>query len=1148
MKIERLFTKVKGQPYSGIKFVERNSKLVNADGSSASQTIKVTTPEGWSQVATDILAQKYLRRAGIPKIGCETDCRQVFHRLSGCWTDWGKRYKYFKTEDDADVFYDEICHMLAHQICAPNSPQWFNTGLYYAYGIEGKSQGHYYVDPETQEVVKSKSAYERPQPHACFIQSIKDDLVNDGGIMDLWTREARLFKYGSGTGTNFSNIRGQGEPLAGGGLSSGLMSFLKIGDSAAGAIKSGGTTRRAAKMVCLDLSHPDIEDFIGWKTKEEQKVAALVAGSKSLEMHMNAVLRAVNSTQVFTDPNDRYSPQHNETLKNALVKAKEAALPLNYIQRAIDLAKQGFTELKIDTYNTDWNSKAYASVSGQNSNNSIRIPNEFMEATENGLKWQLKFRVNGKVAKELDARALWDDIAFAAWSCADPGVQFDTTINEWHTCPQDGRINASNPCSEYMFLDDTACNLASVNLLKFYDATAEKFDVQAFRHACRLWTIVLDISMQMAQFPSREIAKKSWDYRTLGLGYANIGALLMTMGMPYGSRKALAFTGAVTSVMCGEAYKTSAELAAKFGPFPRYQDNASDMLRVINNHRNAAFADDDFLGLSIKPMMIDHEQIDQKDLSEQAKTVWEQALRLGKKCGFRNAQTTALAPTGTIGLLMECDTTGVEPDYALVKFKKLAGGGYFKIINQSIPTALRRLGYTEQQINEIISYCMGSGSLKNAPFINHDSLRSKGFSNETLEKLEKELPTSFDISFVFNKWNIGEDFCVEALKIDREKLAPCDANILELLNFTKEEIAKAGEFVCGTMTLEGAPYIRPEHLAVFDCASKCGTKGTRFITAKAHIDMMAAVQPFISGAISKTINLPYEATIKDVQDAYNYSWKKMLKANAIYRDGSKLSQPLNTHASEWLDLVTEQKPTAEIIKKIAKDMSMALVSKRSPLPSKRSGYTQKVKMGGHNIYLRTGEYQDGHLGEIFLDINKEGTLLRSMMNCFAVAVSLGLQYGVPLDEFVEVFTFTRFEPNGPVIGHENIKRATSIIDFIFRDLAINYLGRDDLAHVPTEKNPKTKAALNISTKSSPKALQQDAGNDGTTASTATGTQQLTNVVVYSEEDFNKFAHRYSEARLKGYEGDPCPECESLTLVRNGSCLKCDSCGATTGCS
>jgi ribonucleoside-diphosphate reductase alpha chain len=1154
MKINRLFTKEPGQPYSGINFVERTSKLVNSDGSSASQTIEVTVPEQWSQVATDILAQKYLRRAGIPKIQSESDSRQVFHRLAGCWTDWGKRYDYFATEQDADAFYDEVCHMLAHQMVAPNSPQWFNTGLYYAYGIEGKGQGHYYVDPKSLEVVKSKSAYERPQPHACFIQSIKDDLVSEGGIMDLWTREARLFKYGSGTGTNFSSIRGQGEPLAGGGVSSGLMSFLKIGDSAAGAIKSGGTTRRAAKMVCLDLSHPDIEDFINWKVREEQKVAALVAGSKSLEKHMNAILAA---TRNHDGVEDAFNPKKNVALKQAMMNAQQAFIPLNYIQRALDLAQQGFTSLEIETYNTDWNSKAYATVAGQNSNNSLRVPNEFMEAVERDLKWQLRFRVNGKVAKEVNARDLWNDISYAAWSCADPGVQFDTTINEWHTCPKDGRINASNPCSEYMFLDDTACNLASVNLIKFYDEETGQFDVHKFRHACHLWTLILDISVQMAQFPSKEIAQRSWDYRTLGLGYANIGALLMKMGIPYGSEKALAFTGAVTSIMCGEAYKTSAEMAAKFGPFPRYKPNAGDMLRVIRNHRRAAYGEADFEGLTITPMFIDHDKVGQKELSEQAKTVWDEALKLGKKYGYRNAQTTCLAPTGTIGLLMDCDTTGVEPDFALVKFKKLAGGGYFKIINQSIPAALRTLGYSKSEIDEIVGYCLGKGTLHNAPGISYESLRAKGFTQEVIDRIEKELPASFDITFVFNKWVLGEKFCSEQLKISSEDLSKSDCNILKLIGFSQEEITRANEHVCGTMTVEGAPYLKPEHLPVFDCASKCGTKGTRFISVESHIRMMAAAQPFISGAISKTINLPYEATVDDIKNAYVYSWRSMLKANAIYRDGSKLSQPLNAHSSDLIHLLAEDAPKAEIIKKVVQEVAQKIAHKREPLPGRRSGYTQKVKIGGHNIYLRTGEYEDGRVGEIFLDINKEGTLLRSMMNCFAVAVSLGLQYGVPLDEFVEVFTFTKFEPNGLVIGHDNVKRATSIIDYIFRDLAINYLGRSDLAHVaPAHAAGKTKSAapqpVVASQKSSASsaAMHAAGGAEAVSAGSVKGTAAAAAVpvVVYSEEDFDKFARKYSEARRKGYEGDPCPECESMTLVRNGSCLKCDSCGSTTGCS
>jgi ribonucleoside-diphosphate reductase alpha chain len=1174
MKFVRRFTRTKGQPYEGIQFVERTSELRNSDGSKASSSLKIQVPDFWSQVATDIMAQKYLRRAGIPGINCETDSRQVFHRLAGCWADWGRRFQYFDSEDDATIFYEEACHMLAMQMAAPNSPQWFNTGLYYAYGLKGNGQGHYYVDPKSNAITRSQNAYERPQPSACFIQSVSDDLVNDGGIMDLWTREARLFKYGSGSGTNFSHIRGTGEKLAGGGVSSGLMSFLKIGDRAAGAIKSGGTTRRAAKMVCLDLDHPDISEFVNWKVQEEQKVVALVAGSKAMEEHLNAILLACKDSE---DEENRFDPRHNQNLKEAIKKAKRAHLPLNYIQRVIDLARLGYVDIKVETFDTDWNSEAYATVAGQNSNNSVRVPNEFMRALDKDGDWQLKHRTDGQVSKTLKARDLWNDITYAAWASADPGVQFDTTINEWHTCPEDGRIEASNPCSEYMFLDDTACNLASLNLLRFYDEDAGAFKVEDYKHACRIWTVILDISVQMGQFPSQTIARKSWDFRTLGLGYANIGAMLMRMGIAYGSPEAMAITGALTSIMCGEAYHTSAELAKELGAFPNYEKNKRHMLRVLRNHRRAAHAAlknngsgglGDYEGLTIRPQEIDHKHCP-ATLSEEAKTAWDKALKLGEKHGFRNAQVTVIAPTGTIGLLMDCDTTGIEPDFALVKFKKLAGGGYFKIINQSVPPALKTLGYEKQQVEEIVAYCTGRGTLVNAPEINHQSLSQIGFSNELLLKIEAELPQAFDISFVFNKWNLGEDFCTSVLGLEPEAIRAPDANLLKLMGFTAEQIEAANEYVCGTMTVEGAPHLKPEHLPVFDCANKCGRKGKRFIPSDAHIQMMAAAQPFISGAISKTINLPYEASIDDIGACYVKSWRAMIKANALYRDGSKLSQPLNATAFDWSEVLEEAPSPVEQVKKIATEMTKEYLRGRRPLPSRRSGYTQKAKIGGHTIYLRTGEYEDGKLGEIFLDINKEGTLLRSMMNCFAVSVSLGLQYGVPLDEFADVFTFARFEPNGLVTGHDNIKRATSIIDFIFRDLAVNYLGRHDLAHIPPEEvlEPKRRDGRRAGAVSSKVVAAENslaehhsAGNEMSVAvafesSTSNGSGGLLEMssdriftVAYSEKDFNDFAAKYTEARMKGYEGDPCPDCGALTLVRNGSCLKCNSCGNTTGCS
>jgi len=1160
MKFTRRFTKTKGQPYEGLNFVERTSELKNSDGSKASKSMKVSVPDGWSQVATDIIAQKYLRRAGIPTIECETDSRQVFHRLAGCWTDWAKRYGYFDSDEDAAAFYDDTCHMLARQMCAPNSPQWFNTGLYYAYGLKGKGQGHYYVDPASGELEKSGSAYERPQPHACFIQSIQDDLVGEGGIMDLWTREARLFKYGSGTGTNFSNVRAEGEPLAGGGVSSGLMSFLKIGDRAAGAIKSGGTTRRAAKMVCLDLDHPDVLNFVNWKVTEEQKVAALVAGSKCMEEHLNAIMSACSKPIDASHEADRFDPAKNDDLKKAMKHAKRAHIPLSYIQRVLDLARQGQRSIKIETYNTDWNSQAYNTVSGQNSNNSVRIPNSFMKAVENDSEWELKWRMSGKVARTIKARDLWEDISQAAWSCADPGVQFDTTINEWHTCPEDGRINASNPCSEYMFLDDTACNLASLNLLTFY--TEENgFDVEAYLHATRIWTVILDVSVQMAQFPSKEIARKSWDFRTLGLGYANIGALLMCMGIPYGSEEALAWTGALTAIMCGESYRTSAEMAKELGAFPGYARNREHMLRVIRNHRAAAFAAKDYEGLTIKPLALDQKRCP-KNLLAASHDVWERALAMGEEHGYRNAQVTVIAPTGTIGLLMDCDTTGIEPDFALVKFKKLAGGGYFKIINQSIPPALKKLGYNKNEVREIVAYCIGHGTLAEAPYINFESLKAKGFTDEILVKINNDLPQAFDITFAFNKWSIGEDFCLNVLKLRKEDIDRVDANLLKLLGFSAEEIEAANEYVCGTMTLEGAPGLKEEHLPVFDCANKCGRKGKRFIAADKHIKMMAAAQPFISGAISKTINLPYEANVEDIKSAYKTSWSMMLKANALYRDGSKLSQPLNATASSWVDVIDHDDSPVEQVKKIATHIVKEYVRTRRPLPSRRGGYTQKVKIDGHTIYLRTGEYEDGQLGEVFLDLNKEGTLLRSVMNCFAIAVSLGLQYGVPLEEYVDVFTFTRFEPNGQVIGHDNLKRATSIIDFIFRDLAINYLDRHDLAHLAPdevkEPRPKNRKAAKSTTTisgsggSGPRAAHAShmvmTSAVGAVATDVSGFTETSGSTALALTFSEKVYEQYSAAKMKGYEGDPCPDCGSLTLVRNGSCLKCNTCGGTTGCS
>ncbi|MEW6247091.1 MAG: adenosylcobalamin-dependent ribonucleoside-diphosphate reductase [Nitrospirota bacterium] len=1001
--------------------------------------------------------------------------------------------------------------------------------------------------------------------HNCFIQSIEDDLVNENGIMDLWVREARLFKYGSGTGTNFSRLRGDGEPLSGGGRSSGLMSFLKIGDRAAGAIKSGGTTRRAAKMVCLDLDHPDVEEFIDWKVIEEQKVAAMVTGSKICAQRLNAVLKACHVVGGDGQMKVEIDPKKNPALQEAIHAARRDHVPEAYIDRMFAYAQQGFTHFVFHEYDTNWDGRAYQTVSGQNSNNSIRIPNAFFEALEKDGDWQLKRRTDGKVCKVVKARELWDKIAWAAWICADPGTQYDTTINEWHTCPEDGRINASNPCSEYMFLDDTACNLASINLAEFFTPDG-RFDLETFRHAVRLWTIVLEISVLMASFPSRAIAEKSYIFRTLGLGYANLGTILMRQGIPYDSPQALAICGAITAIMTGEAYSASAEMAAELWPFPGYAKNREHMLRVIRNHRRAAYnaPPEEYEGLTIKPMGIQPEHCP-PDLLLAARRAWDRALELGTAYGFRNAQVTCIAPTGTIGLVMDCDTTGIEPDFALVKFKKLAGGGYFKIINQSLPPALRTLGYTETQMQDIVHYCIGRQTLKGAPFINHETLKEKGFDDAALERLEHSLKQAFEIQFAFNKFTLGEEFCREKLGFTDAQLNEPNFNMLKALGFTQEEVAAANDYCCGAMTVEGAPHLKAEHLPVFDCANRCGRIGQRYIPIEAHIRMMAAAQPFISGGISKTINMPADATVEDVKAAYLLAWRSMVKAVALYRDGSKLSQPLNASS----DSGKAVEPSADVLSAAEKMTERVLVryrylAKRRPLPARRNGYTQKAIVGGHKIYLRTGEYEDGTLGEIFLDMHKEGAAFRSLMNCFAIAISLGLQHGVPLEEFVEAFVFTRFEPNGPVKLNDRIKMATSIIDYIFRELAVTYLDRYDLAQVQpedlrmdsvkkddqdpecTDEEADIQALQSASIIADKFPSRHDAGNGARGNGQGNG-HALAHQVEITRESLTVTAIR-DTARLKGYEGDPCPECKQFTMVRNGTCLKCVNCGATNGCS
>jgi len=1118
LEFPRRFTREDKSVFDLFEYDYRTSIIRNTNGEVVFEMNNVEVPKQWSQIATDIIAQKYFRKAGVPQpdgsLGRETSIKQVAHRMANCWKVWGERYGYFASEKDATVFYDELVYSIMNQMCVPNSPQWFNTGLFESYGIKGKPQGHYYVDPADEQLKKSTSAYERPQPHACFILSVTDDLVNEGGIMDLWVREARIFKYGSGVGTNFSQLRGAGEKLSGGGTSSGLMSFLKIGDRAAGAIKSGGTTRRAAKMVCLDLDHPEIVEFINWKVEEEKKVGALIAAG----------------------------------------------------------------------YSSGYEDEAYRTVSGQNSNNSIRIPNEFFKVLEEDGDWELKGRMDGRVMKKIPARELWNQISYAAWRSADPGTQYDTTINEWHTCPKGGRINASNPCSEYMFLDNTACNLASANLMKFYDTETNTFDIEGYEYNCRLWTVVLEISVLMAQFPSKEVAQLSYEYRTLGLGYANLGTLLMVRGVPYDSEEARAIAGAISAIMTGISYKTSAEMAQSLGAFTRFEENKEDMMRVMHNHRLAAYDAGEYEKLSLKPQGIKVKYCPAELLTAACKA-WDDAVELGEKYGYRNAQATVIAPTGTIGLVMDCDTTGVEPDFALVKFKKLSGGGYFKIINQSVPMALRNLGYSEKETDTIIKYAVGTATFAGAPYINHQSLSEKGFIAEEIKRLEAAAAATFEIGFIFNKYNLGEE-CLQRLGFTPELYNDGEWSMLEALGFSDEEINEANNYICGTGMLEGAPHLKEEHLPVFDCANKCGKDGQRYIHANGHIRMMGATQPFISGAISKTINLPFEAKVEEIAEAYLLSWQLGLKANALYRDGSKLSQPLSNKSdkkkkkdegalkteqvqlssallqndsaeSNIVDLgkLTVEELLEEVQKRVQSSpdtklkRKLASIVERRALPAKRRGFTQKAKINGQAIFLRTGEYGDGTLGEIFIDMAKEGATMRSMMNCFAISISIGLQYGVPLEEFVDKFAFTRFDPSG-FVEHPNIKSTTSIVDFIFRVLGYEYLGRTDLVHVldkpevmntgadewdEVPSNPLEYAEPELSSV----RITPSAG----TVAPQTVKPQRVEQTVKSDASIDAM-----NAAAKNMQSDApaCNVCGNI-MMRSGACYKCPNCGNQGGC-
>jgi ribonucleoside-diphosphate reductase alpha chain len=924
MRIERRYTVAGISPYAAIEFRTTKSEIRNAEGAVAFRFGEYKVPAAWSQTAADILAQKYFRKAGVParvrriaeagvpgwlwrsvaddqsladlppaeRTGAENDARQVFDRLAGTWTYFGWKGGYFDTVEDASAFFDELRHMLATQKAAPNSPQWFNTGLHWAYGITGQGQGHYHVDPSTGRVRRSRNSFEYPQAHSCFIQSVADKLVGPAGILPLLADEARIAKFGSGTGANFSRIRGSSERLSGGGKACGLVSVLRASDRAAALVTANGSTRRASKMVVVDIDHPDIEEYIGWKVAEEQKVAALVAGSKAIARHVAAIMRACVT---FQGPRDHgFDSGRNSTLDCAIRNARKAMIPEHYVGRAIECARQGYFDMHIPIYSYDWDSDAYRTVCGQNSNNSVRVTDEFMRAVESDRSWTLRARTTGEATKVLRARELWQKIGYAAWASADPGIQFHTAINDWHTCPAAGPIAASNSCSEYLFLDDTGCTLAALNLLPFrrHDGL---FDVEAFEHTARIWTIVLDISVSMAQYPSAKIARLTHCYRTLGLGYANLGGLLMSCGIPYDSQNGRALCASITALMTGVVYSTSADMARELGAFPGYRKNATHMRRVMRNHQRAVHGKaTGYEAVNSPPVFLDHSACPDPHLLARAIAVWDAAVNVGARHGYRNAQATVIAPTGTTGLVMDCDTTGIEPDFALVKFKTLAGGGCFKIVNRAVGDALRSLNYQQEAIRRIIDYVIGKGTLRNAPGVNHTQLKARGFTEAALAIVEANLTSAFDVRQAFSATLLGERFCTDDLGLDPRELAAPTFDMLSALGFGAHDIARANIYCCGTMTVEGAPGLKDEHLPVFDCANPCGPQSRRYLSVESHIRMMAAVQPFVSGAISKTINMPNKATVADCESAFMMSWLLGLKANALYRDGSKLSQPLNT--------------------------------------------------------------------------------------------------------------------------------------------------------------------------------------------------------------------------------------------------------------
>ncbi len=1058
MHITRLITDQATDPFAGVTFRKVDVEICSADPAARVCLTDIEVPAQWSYTAAETFVRYYIRRAGVPAVLTrvkerdvpewlwravpdtaamqalpeaqrtthETSAKQVFLRLAGAWTYWGVKAGYFDHDTDAQAFHDEVAAMLARQVMAPNSPQWLNNGLFWAYGMAGPAQGHFFGDIETGKLKPSNNAYERPQLHACFLHGVRDELVNEGGIMHLYEREARVFKYGSGAGANLSSIRGAGEGLSGGAATPGLMRFLGIGDKAAGAIHAGGLPRQAGKMVVVDIDHPDVLGFIRWKGEEQYKAAALITGARVMRQHLSGVMAAI--TQGSGE--GRFNPQQNAALKAAITRAKRAMIPGSAIERVMAYARQGYRELHIPIYTAEAGSEVFFTVSAHQTKQAVRVTHRFMQAAEDKEKFALRRRTDGSVARHVPAAELFDDIAHAVWATGGPTIHFADTITRAHSCPETDRIRASTPASEYLFLDDTAAPLAVVNLLACADGRGF-LDLDLFAHVVKCATLMLDISISMAQYPSRAMARLTLDTRPIGLGMANFAALLMRMGYAYDSDEARATAAAIAGLLTGEAALVSAELAKELGEFAEFKKNRSHYLKLLAAKRDLVLHGD----RQDAPALTSLEALPQPELADALKRVWELAYIKAGAYGLRHAQLSCVPPTSTIARVMDCETLGLTPVASLVRFQPQPQGGVRKHLSSHVRYGLGSLGYSPAQMDEMARYVCGHRSLQHASAVSHTALAAHGFGAAELKAIEETLADAADIHAAFDPFVLGERFCREVLKLPAGALHDANFSVLQHLGFSEEEIAEADAYACGMRTLEGAPHLRAEDAAVFAAG----------VSAEAQINLLAAAQQFLTGGIAHTVMLPHATGMETCQELIRQAWRAGLKSLTLMREGAALYDEvaLDTEVTEDADdALVFREARASIsgsVSQVAAQLVQQFMQGRRELPLRRNGFTQKAAIGGHTVYLRTGDYEDGQLGEIFLDLPQEPEAYRALASQFARAISIALQYGVPLPAFVEAFTRQQFAPCGPVEGSDVMQEASSLLDYVFRELGAAYL-------------------------------------------------------------------------------------------------------------